>query len=297
MQAVEDTIAALGRPVLVRALGAPSEPTAAIARWRHGPAVVDVPPSKTIRLAMSLVDGRNAHNRSGGTLADRAQGGSLSVFSPNERACVEVSGEADVVQLFLDQSYVEAMLDTHFDCPPMFGLRDDRMRNFVMRILVGSARRGPGDALMVEEDLHALALTIEWHAARRRDRTETQSARFRGGLTPAAFRRVEAMIGTALDEAGSPTLAEMADAANLSVTHFVRAFRQKTGGTPHKYLVRRRMERAVSLLRVARIPVGEVADRVGFSTPAHFVATFRAVMGVTPAALREALVGRSTETV
>ena len=37
MRALEDTIAALGQPVFVRALGAPSEPTAAIARWRHGP--------------------------------------------------------------------------------------------------------------------------------------------------------------------------------------------------------------------------------------------------------------------
>jgi AraC family transcriptional regulator len=83
----------------------------------------------------------------------------------------------------------------------------------------------------------------------------------------------------------------MADTVGPSVTHFVRAFRQHTGSTPHKYVVRRRMERAVSLLRVAQIPVGEVAEEVGFSTPAHFVATFRAAMGVTPGAIRDALAG------
>ena len=291
MRALEDTIVALGRPVFVRAIGAPSAPKAAIARWRHGATVVDVAPSNAIRLAISLVDGPNARIRNGGTFADRAHGGSVSIFSPMEGACVEVSGQADVVQLFLDQTYAEATLDAPFACPPMFDLRDDWMRTLIMRVLVGSTRREPDDALMVEEDLRALALRIERHATRCLDRIETPSAMFRGGLAPTAFRRVEAMIETALDEASSPTLAAMADAVGLSITHFVRSFRQHTGSTPHKYLVRRRMDRAVSLLRVAQISVGQVADEAGFSTPAHFVAAFRAAMGVTPGALREALAG------
>jgi AraC-like DNA-binding protein len=291
MKALEDMIVALGKAVFVRTLGAASEPTAAIARWRHGAAVVDVAPSNTIRLAMSLVSRRNARIRNGGVLADQMHGGSVSIFSPLEGACVEVSGEADVVQLFISEAYAEATFDASFVCPSMFDLRDDWMQTMTMRVLVGSARRRPDDALMVEEDLHALALRIERHAAQWLDRIERPLALFRGGLAPAAFRRVEAMIEAALDEAGSPTLAEMADAISLSVTHFVRAFRQHTGSTPHKYVVRRRMERAVSLLRVAQIPVCEVADEVGFSTPAHFVATFRAAMGVTPGAIRDALAG------
>jgi AraC family transcriptional regulator len=162
------------------------------------------------------------------------------------------------------------------------------------RVLVGSARRGADDALMVEEDLHALALRIEQHATQWRGRIETPSALFRGSLAPAAFRHVEALIETALDEASSPTLAQMADIVSLSVTHLVRALRQHTGSTPHKYLVRRRMDRAVSLLRVAQIPIGDVVDKVGFSTPAHFVATFRAAMGVTPGAVRDAFAGYAT---
>jgi len=287
MQALEDMMAALGQPAFVRALGSVAGPRAAIARWRHGPAIVDVRPSDSIRLAMSLVDGRNAHHRGGATAVD---GASVSVFSPAEDASVEVCGEADVIQLFLHQSFVEWTLDASFACPPLFDLRDDRMRATIMRILVVSARRGPDDGLMLEEDLHALMLRIQRHATRR-ERDETASAPFRGGLSPPAFRRVDAMIETALDEAASPTLEQLAGAAGLSVTHFVRAFRGHTGRTPHKYLVRRRMERAVSLLRVARIPIAEVADEAGFSTPAHFVASFRTEMGVTPGALREALVG------
>ncbi len=288
MRALEDTIAALGAPVFIRTLGASSAPTAAIARWRHGAAVIDVAPSNTIRLAMSLVDGRNARARNGRMRDDRRHGGSVSIFSPTGGACVEVSGEADVVQLFLDQTFAEAMLEARFACPPMLDLRDDAIRTLIMRVLVNSARRGPDDALMVDEDLHALALHIARQASRWRDQI---GAPFRGGLAPAAFRRLEAMINAALDKASSTTLADMAAIASLSVSHFVRAFRQHTGDTPHKYLVRRRMERAVSLLRVAKVPLGDVADKVGFSTPAHFVATFRAAMGATPGAVRDALTG------
>jgi AraC-like DNA-binding protein len=291
VKALEDMVAALGEPVFVRTLGAPSEPTAAIARWRHGAGVVDVAPSNTIRLAMSLVSHRNARIRNGGMLADPMHGGGVSIFSPLEGACVEVTGEADVVQLFISEGYAEATLDASFACPSMFDLRGDWMQTMTMRILVGSARRGPDDALMVEEDLHALALRIERHAGQWRDQIERPLALFRGGLAPVAFRRVEAMIEAALDEARSPTLADMAAAAGLSVTHFVRAFRQRTGATPHKYVVRRRVERAVSLLRVSDTPIGEIAEEVGFSTPAHFVATFRAAMGVTPGAVRDALAG------
>lgn len=291
MQALEETIAALGRPVLVRMLGTPSGPGGAIARWRHGPGVVDVLPSTTIRLAVSLVDRPNARDRSGGMRADQGRGGSVSILSPTEGASIAVSGEADIVQLFVNLAHAEATLDAPFACPPMFDLRDDGMRTMIMQILVTSARRGPDDALMVETYLHALALRIAEHATRRQARGETSSALFRGGLAPAAFRRVEAMIAAALDAGSSPTLAEMAGAVNLSVTHFVRAFRRHTGSTPHTYLVRRRMERAVSLLREARIPVAEVADEVGFATTAHFVASFRAALGVTPAALRDAIAG------
>ena len=289
MRALKDTIASLGAPVLIRPLGIPSMPAATIARWQCGAATVEVAPSDTIQLAMSLIDGQEARFRSPGFLADRVRSGSISVFSPAEGARISVNGEADVLQLFVQQAYAAAAIGSDFDCPPMFDMHDDRMQAIVMQILVASARREPDDSLLVEEGLHGLARLIGHHATRRRSQRRASTAPIRGGLSPAALRKVEDLIGVALDEAGSPSLLDMASAAGLSVTHFVRAFRHQTGTTPHKYLVGRRMERAVSLLRSSHVPVAEVADEVGFSTPAHFVATFRNILGVTPSAVRDAL--------
>jgi AraC family transcriptional regulator len=289
MRALDDTIAALGRPVVLYTVGATARPLAAIGRWRHDAETVEVMPSDAIRFAVSLLDGRNARSRGGNSAANDRRG-SLSIFSPSEGISVAVRGEADILQLFLDHEHAEEILDGTFDCPPMFELQDDGMRSAVMRILVSSARHAPSQKLEIEQDLHGLAHRLAEHAAQRGTRMPTPQVMFRGGLAPGAFRRVEGIISAALADAASPSLAEMAAAADLSVTYFIRAFCRHTGHTPHRYLVRRRLDRAIALLRQPKIPVAEVADQVGFATTAHFVAAFRSTMGVTPASLREALI-------
>jgi AraC family transcriptional regulator len=281
-------MASLGSPLLLRPLNASSSEVATIGRWRHGPATVNIAPSDTIRLSMTLVDVRNVRDWVGGFRPDRLQGGSISVCPPTEATRISI-GDSDVVQILVKQSYAEAVLESHLAAPSMFDLHDDRMQAIVMQILVGSAQRGLDDALMVEEGLHCLVHRISDHATHLRLQQRTPVVPQRGGLAPAALRRVEDLISVALEEASSPSLFDMASAAGLSVTHFVRAFRYEKGVAPHKYLVRRRMERAMSLLRSAHVPVAEVADKAGFSTVAHFVATFRSAMGVTPGAVREAL--------
>jgi AraC family transcriptional regulator len=87
-------------------------------------------------------------------------------------------------------------------------------------------------------------------------------------------------------------LAQLASAACLSVNHFIRAFHQQTGVTPHRYVVLRRIDHAIALLKRPEKSVAEVANDVGFATPAHFIATFRRTMGVTPGAFRAAILAK-----
>ena len=289
MRALEDTIASLGGPVILRAVGRPSTPVATIARWRHDAAIIEVAPSDTVQLVMSLVDGPNARGQESGKQADRVRGGSISIFSPSEGVRLTVGDNADVLQLFMPQSYAQAILDEEFECPPMFDLRDQRMQATLMQILVRSAQRSPDDTLLLDEALHRLAFSIREHAACDRARRAGRTSIRTGGLSPRASRRVEDLVGAVLDSSASLSLMEMATEAGLSVTHFVRAFREQNGITPHRYLVRRRIERAISRLRSTDVPIAEVADESGYATPAHFVATFRSVMGVTPGAVRDAL--------
>jgi AraC family transcriptional regulator len=73
----------------------------------------------------------------------------------------------------------------------------------------------------------------------------------------------------------------------LSEFHFARLFKTATGDSPFRFVTRIRMERAKELLRKTRLPIFEIADRVGYQKPSHFSARFRAVLGFSPDAYRK----------
>jgi transcriptional regulator of acetoin/glycerol metabolism len=112
----------------------------------------------------------------------------------------------------------------------------------------------------------------------------TAATRSRGGLPPAATRRVREYIDSHLDE--NIRLDMLAGTAGLSVHHFARAFHQSVGEPPHSYVLRRRIERAHEMLKETDQPLSEIALAVGFSDHSHFARHFRRLVGITPSAAR-----------
>jgi AraC-like DNA-binding protein len=80
----------------------------------------------------------------------------------------------------------------------------------------------------------------------------------------------------------------LARAALTSEAHFIRTFKQTFGETPHRYLQRRRLERAMALLRETDRPVTEICLDVGFTSLGTFSRTFTRVLGMSPTAYRAA---------
>src|SRR5438046_9692306 len=80
-----------------------------------------------------------------------------------------------------------------------------------------------------------------------------------------------------------PSLARI---AYVSEAHFIRTFRATFGETPHRYLQRRRVERAMFLLRETDRSVTEICFDVGFTSPGTFSRTFREIVGQTPSDYR-----------
>jgi AraC-like DNA-binding protein len=78
----------------------------------------------------------------------------------------------------------------------------------------------------------------------------------------------------------------VAAVAHLSPAHFSRCFRTVFGETPHRYLQRRRVERAMFLLREKDRTVTDVCFDVGFTSLSTFSRTFREIVGETPSAYR-----------
>ncbi len=80
----------------------------------------------------------------------------------------------------------------------------------------------------------------------------------------------------ALDTAG------LARIAFVSEAHFIRTFRATFGETPHRYLQRRRVERAMAMLRQTERSVTDICMAVGFTSLGTFSRTFHEIVGESP---------------
>jgi len=79
---------------------------------------------------------------------------------------------------------------------------------------------------------------------------------------------------------------KLAAIAHVSQAHFIRAFKATFGETPHRYLQRRRVERAMYLLRTTDTSVTDVCMEVGFSSLGTFSRQFSEIVGEAPSAYR-----------
>jgi transcriptional regulator GlxA family with amidase domain len=93
----------------------------------------------------------------------------------------------------------------------------------------------------------------------------------------------------AMDRGYAQTLdvRSLARVAHVSEAHFIRAFRDTFGETPHRYLQRRRVERAMALLCQTDRSVTEICFDVGFASLGTFSRTFSEIVGEPPTAYRE----------
>jgi len=81
-------------------------------------------------------------------------------------------------------------------------------------------------------------------------------------------------------------ISSLARIAHVSEAHFIRTFRDTFGETPHRYLQRRRVERAMFLLTQTDRSVTEICLDVGFVSLGTFSRTFTAVVGESPTSFR-----------
>jgi len=79
----------------------------------------------------------------------------------------------------------------------------------------------------------------------------------------------------------------LATQANMSAGHFSREFKKAYGESPYSYLMTRRIERAMTLLRKGEMSVTDVCWAVGFSSLGTFSTRFTELVGITPSAYKQ----------
>jgi AraC-like DNA-binding protein len=75
--------------------------------------------------------------------------------------------------------------------------------------------------------------------------------------------------------------------AHMSAGHFSREFKQAYGESPYNYLMTRRVERAMALLRRGDLSVTDVCFAVGCSSLGTFSTRFTGLVGMSPSAYRK----------
>ncbi len=155
----------------------------------------------------------------------------------------------------------------------------DPLLSQLMLSLAEEIRDGHVNRLLADSLVAALAMRVA-------QRCGTPAPGRRPDLPQLRVRRVldyiEAHLGQDL------TLAELAEVACLSPSHFSRSFKQAMGTGPQRYTVQRRVERAKALLLHTGDSLAGIAAAVGFADQSHLTAAFRRETGITPGRFRAA---------
>ena len=103
-----------------------------------------------------------------------------------------------------------------------------------------------------------------------------------GGLAGWQSRRLIVFIDARLDK--PIRLNELSEVSRLSTAYFCRAFKRTFGETPHSYIVRRRLDKAETLMLTSDLPLSHIAIRCGFTDQAHLCKLFRQQYAQSPGA-------------
>ena len=163
--------------------------------------------------------------------------------------------------------------------PGEMGRAPKWLAGYVDAIMSEAVEGGPGDALVMARLSDALVVrALRFHL----DKAE-ELGWLRGLADPHLAKALAAMH----DQLERPwTVASLARVAGLSRAAFAARFSAAVGEAPMSYLLRRRMRRAMTLLRGEQATLARVAESVGYGSEAALSAAFKRHTGSAPGAYR-----------
>ncbi|KQP15990.1 AraC family transcriptional regulator [Pseudorhodoferax sp. Leaf265] len=204
-------------------------------------------------------------------------------FADDYRA--DMLGAFDFVLLEMAPSFFARATDerlgrrvTGLEC--VTGLQDPVLAHLARALLPALARPAEASGLFVDQ----MATVIGTHLLEQYGGATAPAHAKRQGLSRVHERRAKELLHSRLQD--DLSVSDIADACQLSRSHFIRAFRTSTGKTPHQWLQAQRVEKAQGLLATTRMPLAEIAAECGFADQSHFTRVFAQAMGATPGAWR-----------
>jgi AraC family transcriptional regulator len=244
-----------------------------------------VPPLDSLVLACHLGGARATAGRSAGRSFDFLAGAS-TVFQPGFASRWTFCGAIDMAMFHvLDPGHplvrhLQLLLNARTKAPPF----SDPLVNACAQQLLGELTRTSSPNLtdhgFVERLSHIMieqtCRVLEGKTGRNVPPDALQLGRLQGVLE---------WIGENLSNELSN--AELAERAGVSESHFRRIFQEAMGMTPHRYVLRLRLERVHELLTRTSFSIARVAAQCGFNSQSHMTSCFSSAYGITPARARQ----------
>jgi AraC family transcriptional regulator len=185
------------------------------------------------------------------------------------------------VGLALDSPYLGSAAAT---LRPELGVHDPLLAQLGRSLARTFEMGASADNLYADALAHALgAHLVEHYSDRRTVRQDRAPDALSWRQLEQVYEYIECNLHHAL------TVTELATVAGISPTHFNRLFRQQTGESPHRFVRKRRLDRAERLIVGSQVPLAAIAVDVGFSDQSHLNRVMVAQRGVTPGRLRDSV--------
>ena len=242
---------------------------------------LDLPPLSEHLIVVHLANPSSLALRASGEWSRaRSVPGSLSILEANQDNIWEWDEEIDEIHIFLDAKILDAaseeLLGKRVNLINGVNISDPWIYQIGLQLLMNI--QSPCITTGMFGNLIAQNLSLQ---LLRNHVTETRRKNFsRIKISRPRLQRALDYIENNL--AIDLKVDDVANVVGMSAFHFAHCFRESMGIAPHKYLIKRRIERAAEMLRHTVDPISQIALSVGFPNQSHFTTVFRRLIGSTP---------------
>ena len=254
------------------------------------PGIVEVPGARSTRVSIHIGPSIQVScRRAGYSHRGLAVHGDIEIIPAGTPSVWEISEKDTFLAMSVSPELLHSVAE-QLDFDPQrieirnrFQVRDEQLENIAWALKAEMECGYPCGRLYLD----SLAVAAATRLLVCHSSVSREPRRLNGRLSERRLRQVLSYIEDNLSQ--DLSLQDIAAVATLSVSHFKSLFRETTGLPVHQYLIRRRVERAKTLLAEGKLPISQIALETGFAHQSHLARHMRRVLGVSPKALRQML--------